>query len=392
MRGNRQRQDGFLFDPAKSIESTSRDNLLQLLARAGLHQDVGVKESKPEALCEQNSDGAFPHAGHADQYDIITGTYFRFHGCRIHRIGINGKSKPMTTPGSSPDKPLVRQCLLGAHLSIAGGLENALYSAAQLDCSVLQIFTKNASTWKERTLKAAEIERFDAARAETGMRMVAAHTSYLINIASPDRKQRLRSCAALEKELQRSSALQISDVVLHPGSHMGSGTSRGLGHAAGSLNAVLSKRPRTTARLLLETTAGQGSSLGYRFEQIAALIERIEDKSKIGVCLDTAHIFAAGYDIRTAVSFSEVMRQFETTVGSKYLKLLHLNDSKKDLGMRVDRHQHIGEGFIGTEAFRLIMRDSRLAAIPKIIETPKDARGQKWDQINLDRLRRMLAQ
>ena len=290
-----------------------------------------------------------------------------------------------------PAHPPERQCLLGAHLSIAGGLENALYRAAALECNVLQIFTKNASTWKERTLQVAEVERFDAARAETGIREVAAHTSYLINIASPDRKQRLRSCAALEEELKRASALQISDVVLHPGSHMGAGESRGLEKAAESLNAVLSKQSRSSSRLLLETTAGQGNSLGYRFEQIAELLDRIEDQSKIGVCLDTAHIFAAGYDIRTVASFSAVMRQFDAAVGLKHLRLIHLNDSKKELGTRIDRHQHIGEGFIGLEAFGCILRDRRLTAIPKIIETPKDAPGRKWDRVNLDRLRALLS-
>lgn len=282
------------------------------------------------------------------------------------------------------------QCLLGAHLSIAGGLENAIYRAAALDCTAVQIFTKNASTWKERSLKGEEIDRFDAARTETGIRAVAAHTSYLINIATPDDQQRTRSRAALKQELVRATALQISDVVLHPGSHMGFGETRGLELAAGSLNAVLSGKPPTAARLLLETTAGQGNSLGYRFEQIAVLIDRIENRSKIGVCLDTAHIFSAGYDIRTFESYSDVMGQLDATVGLKYLKLLHLNDSKKDLGMRVDRHQHIGEGFIGLEAFRFFMQDHRLAAIPKIIETPKDARGKQWDRTNLERLRSLL--
>jgi deoxyribonuclease-4 len=284
----------------------------------------------------------------------------------------------------------VSQCLLGAHLSIAGGLENALYRAAALGCTALQIFTKNASTWKERNLKAAEIDRFDAARDESGIRSIAAHTSYLINIATSDRKQLARSRAALAQELVRAAALRISDVVLHPGSHMGSGEALGLERAAESLNAVLSKQPGTGTRLLLETTAGQGSNLGYRFEQIAALVDRVADKAKIGVCLDTAHIFAAGYDIRTFASFSEVMRQFDAVVGLKYLKLLHLNDSKKDLGTRIDRHEHIGEGFIGLEAFRFIMQDSRMAAIPKIIETPKDADGQEWDRFNLDRIRALL--
>jgi deoxyribonuclease-4 len=293
----------------------------------------------------------------------------------------------MTDTRTAPRNLAPHQCLLGAHLSIAGGLEKALSRAAALDCAALQIFTKNASTWKERKLTPAEIDRFTAARAATGICTVAAHTSYLINIAAAERSHLMRSCAALKNELVRASALQISDVVLHPGSHMGIGETRGLVKAAESLNRVLSQQPRNSARLLLETTAGQGSSLGYCFEQLATLIDRVEDKRKIGVCLDTAHIFAAGYNIRSMAAYTEVMRQFDATVGMKYLKLLHLNDSKKELGSRVDRHEHIGQGTIGLTAFRFIMQDSRLVAIPKIIETPKDSKGQKWDRKNLERLR-----
>jgi deoxyribonuclease-4 len=294
------------------------------------------------------------------------------------------------TRTASPNLP-PHQCLLGAHLSIAGGLEKALLRAAALDCTALQIFTKNASTWKERRLRPAEIDRFTAVRATTGIRTVAAHTSYLINIAAADQKHLMRSCVALEKELVRASALRISDVVLHPGSHMGIGETRGLVKAAESLNRVLSQQPQNSARLLLETTAGQGSSLGYCFEQLATLIDRVEDKLKIGVCLDTAHLFAAGYDIRSMAAYTEVLRQFDATVGIKYLKLLHLNDSKKALGSRVDRHEHIGQGTIGIAAFRFIMQDSRLLDIPKIIETPKDGKEQRWDRKNLERLRALHA-
>ena len=197
----------------------------------------------------------------------------------------------------------------------------------------------------------------------------------------------MRSCAALEKELVRASALQISDVVLHPGSHMGIGETRGLVKAAESLNRVLSQQPRNSARLLLETTAGQGSSLGYCFEQLATLIDRVEDKLKIGVCLDTAHIFAAGYDIRSMAAYTEVMRQFDATVGMKYLKLLHLNDSKKEFCTRVDRHENIGHGHIGITAFECIMNDDRLTQVPKIIETPKIVGGKDWDRLNLERLK-----
>jgi deoxyribonuclease-4 len=278
-------------------------------------------------------------------------------------------------------------CLLGAHFSIAKGLEKAIYEAAKYECTALQIFTKNASAWKERILQPEEIDRFAAARAETGITAIASHTSYLINIASPEKKKCAMSGAALKQELIRSACLAVDYVVLHPGAHMGSGEPAGIRQVAAGINRVVSEAPQAQTRLLLETTAGQGSSLGHRFEQLADIVERIEDKDRIGVCLDTSHVFAAGYDIRDLPAFQKTFNTFDAVIGLKHLYLLHLNDSKKDLGTRVDRHEHIGLGFIGQDAFKWIMNDDRLASIPKIIETPKKHNGQDWDKNNLDRLR-----
>lgn len=291
---------------------------------------------------------------------------------------------------SRPKPGRRKWCLLGAHFSIAKGLEQAIYAAGKHECTALQIFTKNASAWKERILQPDEIDRFAAARTETGITAIASHTSYLINIASPEKKKCAMSCAALKQELIRSASLGLDYVVLHPGAHMGSGAPTGIQQVADGINRVFSDAPQAQTRLLLETTAGQGSSLGHRFEQLAEIMERIEDRHRIGICLDTSHIFAAGYDIRDPQAFRKTFGAFEDIIGLKQLYLLHLNDSKKGLGTRVDRHEHIGLGFIGLDAFKWIMNDDRLLNIPKIIETPKKKNGEDWDKNNLERLRSLI--
>jgi deoxyribonuclease-4 len=279
-------------------------------------------------------------------------------------------------------------CLLGAHFSIAGGLHRAMETARTLECPVAQIFTKNASTWKERTLSAAEIERFAEARAAAGVTSVASHTSYLINPAGPDDTKRTRSCRALRDELLRSAALGLHAVVLHPGAHMGSGVAAGIRRAAASLNSVFADTPPAPPRLLLETTAGQGSNLGRRFEELADILSRIDDPARVGVCLDTCHVFAAGYDVRTRAAFEATLQTFDRLIGLEHLHLIHFNDAKNPLGSRVDRHAHIGEGAIGLESFGFFMNDPRLQQIPKILETPKDRDG---DRKNLTRLRQLMS-
>lgn len=278
-------------------------------------------------------------------------------------------------------------CLLGAHFSIAKGLHNAIYEAQAHDCNALQIFTKNSSTWKERTLSQDEINRFDQARERTGITAIASHTSYLINLATYEKKKHAMSCYALKQELVRSSTLTIPFVVLHPGSHMGRGENEGIRRIADSINKIFSQTSGIKTRLLLETTAGQGSGLGHTFEQLASIMDKVENRDRLGICLDTAHIFAAGYDIRTPASYRKTIDAFDAIAGLEHLYFIHLNDSKKDLGTRVDRHEHIGEGFIGLKAFELFMNDRRFFDIPKIIETPKEKEGKDYDRANLNRLR-----
>ncbi|WDN90867.1 deoxyribonuclease IV [Desulfosarcina sp. BuS5] len=281
---------------------------------------------------------------------------------------------------------IVPKSILGAHLSIAKGLHTAIYEAEKLNCNALQIFTKNAATWKEKRVTPDDIDLFKLAMTETGIKQIASHTSYLINLAATDKKKHAMSRKALQDELIRSSFLGIPYVVLHPGSHMGSGEQKGIEQISDSINEIFSGIPDLNTRLLLETTAGQGSGIGHSFEQIASILEKIENINKAGVCLDTCHIFAAGYDIRTGEVYNETIKIFDEIIGLQQLYLMHLNDSKKELGSRVDRHEQIGKGFIGLKAFELIMNDNRLRNIPKIIETPKGKEGNKMDRINLDTL------
>ncbi len=281
-------------------------------------------------------------------------------------------------------------CLLGAHFSIGKGLHNALYEAQRYGCNALQIFTKNAMTWKERTLSQDEIDRFNQAKEQTGIWAIASHTAYLINLATDDNKKHALSRNALKHELVRASSLAIPFVVLHPGAHMESGNAHGIRRIAASIDAVFSQTTGTKSRLLLETIAGQGSGVGHTFEQLASIMDKVKHKDRLGICLDTSHIFAAGYDIRSATSYRKTFDLFDAVAGFENLYLIHLNDSKKALGSKVDRHEHIGEGHIGIHAFELLMNDERFKTIPKIIETPKYKDGKDYDTVNLNRLRALL--
>jgi deoxyribonuclease-4 len=280
--------------------------------------------------------------------------------------------------------------LLGAHFSIAGGLHKAVETASRYECPVLQIFTKNAATWKERHLSAQEIERFRRARRKGNIELICSHAAYLINLASPDRAQYNRSVEALGNELRRSSQLAIPYVVLHPGAHMGQGEEQGLRRVAKAINTVFEQVPGWEGLLLLETTAGQGTSLGFTFEHLAAILDRVEAQEKLGFCFDTCHVFVAGYDLRTRTRYNKTMSAFDRLLGLERLRVIHANDAKGALGSRVDRHEHIGKGAIGMNAFRFIMNDSRLRSVAKIIETPKCSRLDH-DRVNLDRLRRLVA-
>ena len=279
--------------------------------------------------------------------------------------------------------------ILGAHLSIGKGLDQALYRAAEMGNNALQIFTKNASTWREKVLTEKQVADFRTAMEKTGIRAIAAHTSYLINIAGADMEKTAMSVEALYYELIRCEQLGIPWLVLHPGAHLGDGDDVGIRRVSDNLNRIFERLKGGKARILLENTAGQGSALGHRFEQLAAMGDGVEADDRVGFCLDTSHLFAAGYDIATSDGYAATLAGFDRIVGLARLHLVHVNDSKKPLGSRVDRHEHIGEGYIGEAGFSLLINDPRLALIPKIIETPKERDGEDADPINLARLRAM---
>jgi deoxyribonuclease-4 len=280
--------------------------------------------------------------------------------------------------------------LLGAHMSIAGGVDLAPLRGQQVGCRTIQLFTKSSNQWRARPLPPEEIERFRANLQTTGIAPAAAHDSYLINLASTDPALHHKSMAAFLEELERAEALGIPYLVAHPGAHMGAGEEAGLRQVAISIRELLKRTRGYQVQAVLETTAGQGTSLGHRFEQIAAILDQIGLPERTGVCLDTCHVFAAGYDIRTPDGYASVIREFDRTVGIANLKVIHLNDSKRGLGCRVDRHEHIGKGAIGLEAFRCLVTDPCLRGLPMIIETPKDNDFVSADSRNLRTLRRLV--
>jgi len=279
--------------------------------------------------------------------------------------------------------------LLGAHTSIAGGTHEAPPRAKAIGATAMQIFTKMANRWAERECETPELEAFRAAVAATDLSALNAHDSYLINLASPDPVLRARSIESFVCELRRCEALGLGALVSHPGNFMDDRAS-GLARNADAIVEALSRVPGKV-RLLLETTAGSGTALGATFEELAVIIARVPARMRrrVGVCIDTAHIFAAGYDI--ARDYDAVIARFDETLGLEQLGAMHLNDSKAPLGSRRDRHVLIGEGAIGELAFRRIMTDARLAEVPKLIETPKLDDAVKTDRRMLRRLRRFAA-
>jgi deoxyribonuclease-4 len=262
---------------------------------------------------------------------------------------------------------------LGAHMSIAGGVDNAFTDGIKAGCDTIQIFTKSSNQWKARPLGDEEIARFKKNQTESGISPVVAHDSYLINLCAPDSEKQKMSVESFAVELSRCRTLGIPFLVMHPGSHLGEGEEWGLKIIAKNISSLLEEdKGDGGAMVLLETTAGQGSNLGYKFEQLRFIMDLIPYKDRIGVCLDTAHIFAAGYDIKAPGGFDKVLDEFERVIGIKNLKAVHLNDSKKACGSRVDRHEMIGKGEIGIEPFRYLMNKKELASVPMILETPKD--------------------
>jgi deoxyribonuclease IV len=283
--------------------------------------------------------------------------------------------------------------MFGSHLSIAGGLHNALLKAEALGCGTVQIFTKNQQQWKCSPLTAECIAEWKSHAKRLKFKRTVSHDSYLINLASTNEDFRRKSIELFAEELTRCVQLQIPYLVTHPGAHMGVGEEAGILKIVEALDVVHSVVPADGVITCLEITAGQGSSLGYKLEHLAEIIERVKEPKRLGVCLDTAHLFAAGYDFRGARKYAAFRKQLSRIVGLSRVKVIHMNDSKKDLSSRVDRHDHIGRGKIGVEGFRPFVRDEAWAKVPKILETPKegkDERGRDWDAVNLETLRSLM--
>jgi deoxyribonuclease-4 len=279
--------------------------------------------------------------------------------------------------------------LLGSHVSVAGGLEAAFDRAARIGCTTMQIFVKNANRWAASALGEGEIGRFRAAAATSSVRPVVAHAAYLINLCAVKADVLEKSRNALTDELSRCGALGIHALVVHPGAHMGAGEDAGVRRIAESINHVHAQTPGVTTLTTIETTAGQGTTLGATFEQIAAIIDGVEQKERMAVCMDTCHLFAAGYAIHTPEGWRQVMERFDATVGLARLAVVHVNDSRKPFGSHLDRHEQIGKGMIGLEGFRPLMNDPRLAGVPKILETEK-SEDMHEDVENMNRLRSLL--
>jgi deoxyribonuclease IV len=290
---------------------------------------------------------------------------------------------------------------LGAHLSIGGGLPRAVERAIIARCETLQIFTKSAGQWRARPLPDAEIAEFRRKVKAAGIRPVFAHNSYLINIAAADPALRAQSIAALWEEIERAEALGLDGLIMHPGSHTSGSETTGLELVAHALGDLLSRR-RLKTRILLEHTAGQGTNLGHRFEHLAAILDGLRWPRRVGVCIDTCHLVAAGYDITTERGYRDTFRQLDAIVGLDRVWAFHLNDSKKPCGSRVDRHEHIGQGCLGLETFRRLLNDRRFKDAPMILETPKDDERERkrsltapfeidpYDAMNLATLRSLI--
>jgi deoxyribonuclease-4 len=276
-------------------------------------------------------------------------------------------------------------------MSIAGGLDRAPLRGRQVGCDTIQVFTKSNRQWRAKRLSDREVQAFKANLKATGIGPVVAHDCYLVNLAAARPSLWKKSVTAFREEMDRAGRLGIPYLVTHPGSHAGAGEAEGIRRVGEALNVLHAALPRPGGvQILLETTAGQGSSLGYRFEQLAAILDRVERADRVGICLDTCHVFAAGYDIRTTDGYRKTMRELDACLGLHRLKAIHLNDSLQGVGSRVDRHAHVGDGRMGLEPFRCLLNDPALRGIPMILETPKDDDFVKADRRNLARLRRLL--
>jgi deoxyribonuclease-4 len=279
---------------------------------------------------------------------------------------------------------------LGAHMSIAGGLHKAIERAVAAGCGTLQIFTRSSNQWKGKPISDADAELFRSTFAASGLHEVISHDIYLINLAAPPGETRDKSLTAFADEMATCARLGINKIVMHPGSHTSDPPEAGLQRVIEAFDQLFSEVPQYRGLVLLETTAGQGTNLGRHFEELRTIIDGSRYPERFAVCFDTCHTFAAGYDTTTPQGYRAVMEEFDRVLGLARLQCFHFNDSKKGLGSRVDRHDHIGQGMLGLEPFRLIMNDPRFVAVPKILETPKGD-ADEMDQINLALLRGLVS-
>jgi len=280
------------------------------------------------------------------------------------------------------------QILLGAHMSIRGGVSMAIERARSIRCTAMQMFVKNNMQWFARALTREEIRAFLNHVQRSELLSVFGHANYLINLATTNPQFHANSIRALAEELVRADQLELPFLVLHPGAHLGAGEEAGLKKIADSVDEVFLKIPKVKTKIALEITAGQGSCIGHRFEHLAHIIANVREPERLRVCLDTAHLFAAGYKIGSESGVKKTFQEFDRVIGRNRLVAVHVNDSKTGQGSRVDRHEHIGKGRIGLDAFRFIMRSPRFTKIPKVLETPKGI-DLAEDVMNLKTLRRL---
>ncbi len=299
-------------------------------------------------------------------------------------------SQPLLGEALETPVPTLLKPLLGAHMPTAGGHHNAITDGKAIGCEAVQIFTASPRQWRSPSITPELADVFKNIVTESGITKTVAHDSYLINLAAePGGDVLAKSRIAFRGEIERADALGVDFLVSHPGAHGGAGEDVGIARLIESLDVIHAETAGAKVRVALETTAGQGTYLGGRFEHLARIIGGVQSPERLAVCLDTCHIFAAGYDIRTPEAYAETMRLFDEIIGLEWLQVVHANDSQKAFGSHADRHAHIGEGEIGLEAFRLLVNDPRLAGLPIIVETPE---SETMHEVNVRRLQELLAE
>jgi deoxyribonuclease IV len=294
----------------------------------------------------------------------------------------------------SKSKSSTQSRWIGAHMSIAGGYYKSVVAAAKCHMTCVQLFTKNNNQWRAKDISAAEVEEFQLQLRELQIEHPLSHASYLINLGSGSAELWDKSVASMVVELQRASQLGIAGVVMHPGAHPGQTEAEGIANIIRGIDAIHNQLPNCASQILLETTAGQGTSIGHTFEQLAAILQNVQFADRLGICVDTCHIFAAGYGLQQAHEYEETFALLDKHVDLQRIRAFHINDSKKERGSRVDRHEHIGQGKLGLEPFRHLMNDTRFTHIPMYLETPKgtNPEGEDNDIMNMNTLRSLIVE